>query len=68
MPSEKMWAIVGKYGLYTGTWFTRREAIVRHCRDLSNNPDIGMTWQECRKRGDRAIRVTMTWGGKERKP
>ena len=30
MPTEKGWAVVGPYGLYTGWWMTRRAAIEAH--------------------------------------
>ena len=45
------WAIKGKNGFYVGWWLTRSEAIVQHCKDL------GKTWQECRRKGDRAVKV-----------
>ena len=49
---EFEWAIFGNlYGLYYGTWRTRHEAIVAHADAL------GISWQECRKKGDRAIKV-----------
>ncbi len=48
---QKGWAIVGNYGLYTGWWFTRKEAIADHCQTL------GKTWQECRRKNDRAVKV-----------
>ena len=30
MPTEKGWAVVGPYGLYTGWWMTRKAAIEAH--------------------------------------
>ena len=45
------WAVVGRCGLYVGWWMTRRETIYYHTRDK------GKSWGECRKRGDRAIKV-----------
>ena len=51
MKPEIMWAIVGKYGLYCGTWLRRCDAINQHCKDK------GAAWGECRKRGDRAVKV-----------
>lgn len=49
--TQKGWAICGVYGLYTGWWFTRKNAIHQHCEET------GKTWKECRKRGDRAVKV-----------
>ncbi len=49
--SEIYWAITGEFGLYIGVWRTRIEAIIAHADSL------GKTWQECRKKGDRAIKV-----------
>lgn len=50
-----MWAITGKYGLYYGSNFpTRREAIDDHCGC------VGVTWAQCRRDGDRAIKVRIT--------
>lgn len=54
MKPETMWAIVGVYGLYCGTWLRRKDAIDRHCQDK------GATWRDCRKRGDRAVRVVVS--------
>jgi hypothetical protein len=48
---QKGWAIIGSYGLYTGWWFTRSEAIKYHCRAL------GKTWHYCKKKGDRAVKI-----------
>ncbi len=57
--SATMWAIEGQWGnrplLYCGTYLTRRDAI----RDFCDN--IGKTWAECRKSGNRAVKVTLTW-------
>ena len=47
----KMWAIIGVYGPYTGTSFTRRDAVASHCADL------GKTWEYCRRKGDRPNRI-----------
>ena len=52
--SAVRWAIVGVHGLYEGQWQRRRDAIQTHTRDL------GKTWDECRNKGDRAIKVTIT--------
>jgi hypothetical protein len=51
---EKMWAIHGTYGFYVGTWLTRREAIQEHTLSLDK------TWNACRKKGDRCVRVVIT--------
>lgn len=53
MKKEVMWAITGHYGLYTGTWLRRSDAIRQHTRT------VGRTWNECRKQGDEAVRVVM---------
>jgi len=52
--AEKGWAITGTYGLHTGWWQTRSEAIHEHCRGKSN------TWSYCRSKGDRAVPVLIT--------
>jgi len=54
MKPEIMWAIVGVYGLYCGTWLRRKDAIDQHCRNK------GATWRDCRKRGDRTVRVVVS--------
>lgn len=48
---QKCWAIIGKCGLYYGTWCYRLDATTHHAKSL------GKTWNECRKSGDRAIKV-----------
>jgi len=66
MPSEKMWAIVSYVGLYYGTWHSRREAIIGHVRDIYGETDpYQKAWKRCRNRGDRAVRVTVTWAEKK---
>ncbi len=45
------WAITGKHGVYVGTWFRRKDAIVDHCEML------GKCWKTCRRKGDRAVKV-----------
>ena len=57
--SETRWAIVGVHGIYCSHEFTRRDAIWNHCSML------GQDWKECRRRGDRAVNVRITW---EEKP
>lgn len=51
--TEIFWVIVGELGFYTGTYFTRREAIDAHCKAL------GKTWDYCRKKGDRAVKAKL---------
>ena len=48
---QKGWAITGVHGLYTGWWFTRKEAIENHTMSL------GDTWGRCRRKGDRAVKI-----------
>ena len=55
----KMWAIMGQWDsrapfIYVGTEFTRSDMIRTHIGDK------GVTWQQCRIAGDRAIRVLVT--------
>jgi len=45
------WAIKGEFGIYTGWWFTRSEAIEAHCEAL------GRTWLYCKRKGDKTIRI-----------
>lgn len=54
MKPEIGWAIKGNYGLYIGWWMTRRAAIGAHCREK------GRTWRDCRKHGDRVIKVKIS--------
>ena len=57
MPKVKMWGVVGEQGkyLYTGTWLTRKKAVIAHCWD------IGKSWEYCYNKGDRAVHITVTW-------
>lgn len=48
---EIFWAITGRHGLYLGTWLKRIDAITAHSNIL------GITWKECYRDGDRAIKV-----------
>ncbi len=53
---EKMWAISmqwedGRTLLYCDTAMTRSDMISKHCSAL------GKTWKQCRRNGDRAIKV-----------
>lgn len=61
--SDTMWAIKGRWQdtgeefLYTGTFFTRQEAILAHCQA---RPYESRDWQKKYRRGDRCIRVRVT--------
>ena len=48
---EYGWAILSEYGLYTGWWFTRSDAIKSHTETL------GRTWEQCKSNGDKAIKI-----------
>jgi hypothetical protein len=50
---DLMWAIGSKFGWYTGTWQTRKEAIKTHC-SLK-----GKTWEECKRDGDYVSKVAL---------
>jgi len=55
-----MWAIVGLFDpdlreLYVGTFTTRRGMQAIHARDL------GKSWGECYRQGDRAVKVTIAY-------
>jgi len=67
---ETMWAIVGCYGLYAGIWLTRRDAIRWHSttKRLGLNDDwskeeVKKAWKDCRKTGDKAIKVEVSYEG-----
>lgn len=47
------WAIVGKFGFYTGWWLRKKDAITQHCIDR------GKTWEECVRDGDKAVKIVM---------
>lgn len=49
------WAIAYKQGMYVGWWHKKKEAIKAHCEALEK------TWEECRKKGDRAVKVTISY-------
>lgn len=76
MASAKRWAIVGNCGLYVGQELTRAAAIAKHVHDgrLFGEPEVSRwaihgilspdqraIWRRCRKNGDRAVKVTITW-------
>lgn len=58
-------------GLYSGSWLTRHDAITEHCAALDDvaagnryklTPENRKrTWQQCRRRGDRAVKAQITW-------
>ncbi len=53
-PAER-WIITYNYGMsrgfYVGQTLTRRNAINEHCDHL------GLTWRQCRRNGDRAVKA-----------
>lgn len=50
----KGWAIIGAHGLYTGWWQRRHEAIDAHCEAL------GKSWDYCKAKGDRVVKIKIT--------
>ena len=67
---EVLWAIVGKHGLYLGTATTRKGMVREHVNSLyiiptDKWPDIQTAWKDCRKKGDKAIRVNIEYEVKE---
>lgn len=70
------WAIAGKHGLYID-WRQRRvEMIAKHVHDTCStreeqpsafpdgtklDPLQRERWERCQHRGDRAVKVTITW-------
>lgn len=58
---EHGWAIVGVHGVYYGFSDTRSRAIQKHTQAL------GSSWAYCRKKGDRAVKVTMIARNREGK-
>ena len=53
--TEKMWAIAGRFGLYAGVFFTRGAAVDLHCSG------VGKTWAQCKRDGDYAVKVTVSY-------
>ena len=49
------WAIAGECGLYVDWRLTRRDMIEAHTSVL------GCTWDECKYRGDRAVKILITY-------
>jgi len=67
-----MWAITGAYGLYAGTFFTRRDAITYHAWACHTQTDGHIaseyapmsdahrkSWARCRRNGDRCVKVNI---------
>lgn len=48
---EIRWGIIGDLGLYIGQCLTRKEMIKEHIED------IGITWKEAKKKGDKAVKL-----------
>lgn len=67
------WAIEGKTGLYYGGNRTRLEAIASHVHgryrwtesqwpsNRSLRPMQAQDWAKCKRQGDRAVKVTVTY-------
>lgn len=54
MIGDDLWAVWNDdIGFYVDTRMSRQEMIDKHTSDL------GMTWAECRKAGDKVVRVVM---------
>ena len=54
MIGDDLWAVWNDdIGFYVDTRMSRQEMIDKHTSDL------GMTWDECRKAGDKVVRVVM---------
>lgn len=78
MPTKTAWAIKGNYGLYSGSSFSRAQAIADHLADtvlggwpaFANSGPCGCglskeqreAWEKRRRHGDRAIKVRITYG------
>lgn len=70
---ETAWAITGHYGLYYGTFRTRKSAIMNHAwalhvpsqdgevREYASELSEGhrRSWARCQRRGDRAVKIEM---------
>lgn len=57
LKAETVWMIYGKYGLYSGAQFTRKDAIRDH------EDTLGRPWDECVKDGDRVVKVLALFDG-----
>lgn len=70
MAKEKGWAIASDTGLYIGWSMTRNEAIAEHINALYGVRGRGWEtltdvqrkfWQQQKRRGDRAVKVTISY-------
>ncbi len=74
--TETGWAIHGEYGLYVGWYSTRHQMIARHVYDMRrlDDPEVSQfslsgklsadqsrLWERMKKRGDRAVKVKITY-------
>ena len=73
--TETRWGIVYADGLYVGQWLTRAAAIAEHSAKARRmdepetsqfvwgglSDDQREAWERCRKRGDRAVKLTITY-------
>lgn len=61
---ETGWGIVGNCGLYADHTMLRRQAIKKHA-EIMRMPDDDRTtkelWRECRRNGDRCVKLNITW-------
>jgi hypothetical protein len=65
---ENGWAIAGDCGFYTGWFLTRSSAIADHVQAIygysERNSKLSAqqeaAWQECRRKGDRAVKITIS--------
>jgi hypothetical protein len=72
MKLREGWAIIGCHGLYVGWHQTRRQMIAEHVADIHGvcsyasswrglDESQKAAWRECQKKGDRAIKVTISY-------
>lgn len=72
------WAVVGRHGLYVDWRRTRNAMIAQHVHDIcfrgeeqpsefvhgrKLDPLQSERWKRCRRNGDRAVKVTISWNG-----
>lgn len=48
---DTVWVITGVFGIYYGTWRTRKEAIETHVNETGNG------WNYCKSKGDSCVRA-----------
>lgn len=60
MAKQVGWAIIGRWGIYTGWHYTRRKAIRAHVHNFGYDPNDPRHWQRFRRLGDRAVRVKIS--------